>query len=169
MTINTIAEALKKLYAKLGGTDNVADVPTVAEMIDKVTEVAGTGGGGLPEVTAADNGKLLGVDDGEWTKVDAPSSGSSVLYIEESFNENDQEWTLNIQSMILYAAIEENVSPIFVYRTIDGSLHGIGIVSSWVPAIGGGSGNLEITYLAGSTDVVDFYVSEHSTGYPYRS
>lgn len=46
MTINTIAEALKKLYAKLGGTDNVADVPTVAEMIDKVTEVAGGGGGG---------------------------------------------------------------------------------------------------------------------------
>lgn len=66
MTINTIAEALKKLYAKLGGTDNVADVPTVAEMIDKVTEVAGTGSGGLPEVTAADNGKTLSVVNGEW-------------------------------------------------------------------------------------------------------
>lgn len=70
MTINTIAEALKNLYAKLGGTDNVADVPTVAEMIDKITEVAGGGGGGgsdLPEVTSADEGKVLAVNaSGEW-------------------------------------------------------------------------------------------------------
>lgn len=30
---------------------------------------------GLPSVTAADNGKILGVDNGAWSKVDAPSGG----------------------------------------------------------------------------------------------
>ncbi len=36
---------------------------------------SGGGGSGLPEVTSADNGKLLGVVNGKWNKMDAPSGG----------------------------------------------------------------------------------------------
>ena len=44
--MKTVVETLRELYAKLGGTDYVDDVSTVAEMIEKVTEVAENGGGG---------------------------------------------------------------------------------------------------------------------------
>lgn len=37
----------------------------------------GGGGSDLPPVTAADNGKLLGVEEGAWGKVDPPSGGTS--------------------------------------------------------------------------------------------
>lgn len=40
---------------------------------DRIREGGGGGGSTLPDVTAADNGKLLGVNNGEWDKVDAPS------------------------------------------------------------------------------------------------
>lgn len=36
---------------------------------------SGDAGGGLPDVTAADNGKVLGVVDGAWAATDAPSGG----------------------------------------------------------------------------------------------
>lgn len=39
-----------------------------------------TGGSGLPSVTAADNGKLLGVVEGEWGKVNG-GSGSDVFAV----------------------------------------------------------------------------------------
>ena len=43
-------------------------------MADNIRELARNGGGsGLPDVTAADNGKILGVVEGVWNKMDAPS------------------------------------------------------------------------------------------------
>ena len=42
----TKADALKAIYSTLGGTDDVSNISTVSEMVDKVTEVA-EGGGGL--------------------------------------------------------------------------------------------------------------------------
>lgn len=47
-------------------------------MADNIRELAKNGGGGgsdLPEVTSADNGKVLGVVEGSWNKMDAPSGG----------------------------------------------------------------------------------------------
>lgn len=38
--------------------------------------IAAGGGTGLPEVTTDDNGKFLGVQEGEWAKADAPSGGT---------------------------------------------------------------------------------------------
>lgn len=59
--ILTIADSLKGLYAKLGGTPaDVEDTSTVTEMIQEITEVAGSGGGSggggafVVNITAAD-------------------------------------------------------------------------------------------------------------------
>ena len=41
---------------------------------------SGGGGSGLPPVTPADNGKLLGVDGGEWKAVDAPAGMEEITY-----------------------------------------------------------------------------------------
>lgn len=40
----TKADALKAIYSTLGGTDDVSNISTVSEMVDKVTEVAEAGG-----------------------------------------------------------------------------------------------------------------------------
>ena len=44
---------------------------------NELEDIKKSGGGGsdLPEVTEADNGKLLGVVNGAWNKMDAPSGG----------------------------------------------------------------------------------------------
>lgn len=45
-------------------------------MADNIREIARNGGGSdLPEVTSADNGKVLGVVEGSWNKMDAPAGG----------------------------------------------------------------------------------------------
>lgn len=36
--MKTIAEALKDLYAALGGTDDVTEISLTVDMIDKITE-----------------------------------------------------------------------------------------------------------------------------------
>ena len=53
-------------------------------MADNIRELARNGGGGsdLPDVTAADNGKILGVVEGSWNKMDAPSNGYNISSIE---------------------------------------------------------------------------------------
>ena len=60
-------DALKKIYKTLGGTDDVKGLSTVYQVLEKITEVAGGGGGSLPSVTSADEGKVLAVNEsGEW-------------------------------------------------------------------------------------------------------
>ena len=69
--MNTTVEALKGLYAALGGTAaDVADITLIPDMIDAIAEYIGTGGAReLPAVTADDNGKVLTVADGAWAAV----------------------------------------------------------------------------------------------------
>lgn len=69
--MNTTVEALKGLYAALGGTAaDVADITLIPDMIDAIAEHIGTGGAAeLPTVTAADNGKVLTVVKGIWQAV----------------------------------------------------------------------------------------------------
>jgi len=68
--MGTTTEELKKLYAKLGGTDpNIPKASTPGEVINGINELE-LGGDKLPEVTEADNGKALGVKQGKWDKMD---------------------------------------------------------------------------------------------------
>lgn len=83
--MNTTVQALQALYVKLGGSltdtyDNIADGATVADyatipdMVDAIAEVAESGGGSsLPSVSATDNGDVLTVVDGAWSKAPVPA------------------------------------------------------------------------------------------------
>ena len=61
-------DALKALYVALGGSaEDVADVNLIPDMINKIAIVAATATAPeLPQVTAADNGKVLKVASGKW-------------------------------------------------------------------------------------------------------
>lgn len=60
--------ALKEVYVAFGGDADNFTATTNAEGIALIAAVA-SAGSGLPEVTAADNGKVLTVVDGEWAAV----------------------------------------------------------------------------------------------------
>ena len=76
----TTVEELRTLYVKLGGNiEDVANLQTDAELIDKIEDIY-EAGSSLPEVTAADNGDILGVVEGAWAKMDAPSGDATVIF-----------------------------------------------------------------------------------------
>lgn len=75
----TTVEELRTLYVKLGGSiEDVANLQTDAELIDKIEDIYEAFS--LPEVTAEDNGDVLGVVEGAWAKMDAPSGSNLVVY-----------------------------------------------------------------------------------------
>lgn len=63
--------ALQALYVALGGdADDVAELNTIPEMINAIATVAaGVADATLPAVTAANDGDILKVVDGEWAAV----------------------------------------------------------------------------------------------------
>ena len=76
----TILDALKGLYAKLGGQKSPDNIQTIGEALEDITGVAVNGGNELPIVTAADNGDVLTVVEGAWAKA-APSGGGLTPHI----------------------------------------------------------------------------------------
>lgn len=66
-------EALKALYVAMGGAaEDVENLSLNSEVINALCTVAsGIAGSVLPEVTAADDGKILKVVDGKWALADA--------------------------------------------------------------------------------------------------
>lgn len=66
-------EALKALYVALGGAaEDVENLTLNAEVIAALADVAGAVAAGiLPEVTDADEGKILKVVDGKWAVAEA--------------------------------------------------------------------------------------------------
>lgn len=84
--MNTTVQALQALYVKLGGslTDNyddiadgaaVSDYATIPDMVEAISQKAQSGGGGssLPSVSATDNGDVLTVVNGTWSKAPVPA------------------------------------------------------------------------------------------------
>lgn len=91
-----VADALKQLYQSLGGDDpEVLDMSTNTELIQEIAKVATSGGSGLPEVTEADDGRVLGVDDGEWKAVE-PSGGADIIIgcVTSPFSSTASDYTL---------------------------------------------------------------------------
>lgn len=71
--INTVG-ALQGLYVALGGDlSDVANITTIPEMLTAISTVAAAAAGELPAVKSADNGKVLMVVNGKWTKADIPA------------------------------------------------------------------------------------------------
>ena len=87
----TTVEELRTFYVKLGGSiEDVAGLQTDAELIDKIEDIYEAFS--LPEVTAEDNGKVLGVVEGTWTKTNAPSGGKN---FNATLNNQRTSFTLN--------------------------------------------------------------------------
>lgn len=67
----TTIEALFDLYEALGGdVDEISTLETIPELLEEISEVAGSTIE-LPGVTASDNGNVLTVVDGKWAKAEA--------------------------------------------------------------------------------------------------
>lgn len=82
--MKTTVEALKDYYTEIGGTStDVENVVTIPDMIEAITALGG--GSSLPDVTAEDNGDVLTVVDGKWTK-SAPQSPFKIVNASLSSN-----------------------------------------------------------------------------------
>lgn len=63
-------DALKALYVALGGdADDVAEISLISDMIKAIATVVPASSALLPTVTAANDGDILKVVDGEWAAV----------------------------------------------------------------------------------------------------
>ena len=71
--------------------------------------------GGLPEVTAEDNGDVLTVVDGKWSK--AAPSGGGIVYIEEIYDETLENYKLPLTYKELKTAVEAGT--FFFLTTVD--------------------------------------------------
>lgn len=92
----TTIEALFDLYEALGGdADEISTLETIPEVLEEISEVAGSTIE-LPGVTASDNGDVLTVVDGKWAKAEAPTptSKSTNLQIVGSWSVSAGEFVL---------------------------------------------------------------------------
>ena len=74
----TNLDALKEVYAALGGKDAIPDGATSACVISMIAQAIASGGGQLPPVSADDDGKILGVVDGAWAAIEHKAPGSTL-------------------------------------------------------------------------------------------
>lgn len=73
MSVFRDEKRIAQLLEQIGGIETPVSEDLEERMISGLEAIAESGGGGsLPDVTAEDNGKLLGVNNGEWDKVTAP-------------------------------------------------------------------------------------------------
>jgi hypothetical protein len=76
----TTIEALQNLYEALGGEPSaVENINTIPAMLSEISGQL-SGGGGLPDVTADDDGKVLKVVDGEWDKAEGSNKIYNITY-----------------------------------------------------------------------------------------
>lgn len=79
----TTVQSLKGLYVKLGGNAaDVAEVSTETEMIQKITDVASSGGGGGAKLVALN--EYVGISDGAAVFADMQAGADYKFYFEQS-------------------------------------------------------------------------------------
>lgn len=116
----TTIEALFDLYEALGGdVDSISTLETIPELLEEISEIAGSTIE-LPGVTASDNGDVLTVVDGKWAKAEASTPTST----SESFSAKGLTGTIKTYG---------NVSEIKVNTTSGTITSGNGMISSSVP------------------------------------
>lgn len=113
--MNTI-EALQKLYVAMGGqAADVENLSITPDMINAIAEVYQGGGGGaaLPEVTAADNNKLLTVVNGAWDKANAPKELPSVTAADNGkvLIANNGIWNKSQDNIVRYVPYTGTTDP----------------------------------------------------------
>lgn len=94
--MDTNVQALKNLYVALGGDlSTVANLATNSEVINAIAQLP-TLGAILPSVTAADNGKVLGVVNGAWTTMEIPEGLPAVTETDNGkiLKVVDGEWAI---------------------------------------------------------------------------
>lgn len=115
----TTIEALFDLYEALGGdVDSISTLETIPELLEEISEIAGSTIE-LPGVTASDNGNVLTVVDGKWAKAEASTPTST----SESFSAKGLTGTIKTYG---------NVSEIKVNTTSGTITSGNGMISSSV-------------------------------------
>lgn len=105
--MDTTVQALKKLYAAMGGTAaDVANLVVTPDLIDALCSVAGGSGTSLPSVTSSDNGDVLTVVSGKWAK--ATPKDYSPFEVEGTLTQVESSMTLtlsNVTGADLYEAL----------------------------------------------------------------
>jgi hypothetical protein len=77
-----LVDALKEVYKALGGS--AEDVADMSQNADVIAAIATKAGGGLPEVSATDNGDVLTVVEGAWAKA-KPSEAIKIITLTDSY------------------------------------------------------------------------------------
>lgn len=124
----TILDALKGLYAKLGGKKSPDNIQTIGEALEDITVVAVNGSNALPAVTAADNGDVLAVVEGAWAKA-APSGGASVMFVDSTYDDATETSTLNKTFNEIYDAITNGTIVYIVTRFENDNIDYCGIAN----------------------------------------
>lgn len=126
----TILDALKGLYAKLGGQKSADNIQTIGEALEDITGVAVNGSDALPAVTAVDNGDVLTVVEGAWAKA-APSGGggASVMFVDSTYDNATETSTLNKTFNEIYDAITNGTIVYIVTRFENDDIDQCGIAN----------------------------------------
>ena len=92
---------------------NTINIKALSEQVSKLSS---SGGSGLPDVTAADNGKVLGVVKGSWNKMDAPSGGVNYSTTEQNTGLKWIDGKDIFQKTVTFENLSVISTPVVVYE-----------------------------------------------------
>lgn len=145
--MNPITRVEMFLNAAAGNEQALPDPVTREEVFLKaIVEAQSGGGGGLPSVSDADNGKVLTVVDGAWSPADSGSSGGGVLVVHQNADTGalDKTWQEihDAPFSVMYVAGDEGSAHAPIVATeVDGSDYRVfvlikdGEVLGYLPAV----------------------------------
>ena len=163
----TILDALKGLYAKLGGKKSPDNIQTIGEALEDITTVTVNGSDALPAVTAVDNGDVLTVVEGAWTK--AAPAGGGVYNVTAAYDDSGEEgvYVLNKTWQEIHDAFAEGKTILVSYENLSEGFETSGIAAVYGIAHNSGS-ELTEGYVVGLNGG-SAAITETANGYPVAS